>query len=131
MENPHVSCFAPLLQKLSTLWQPRQKTAVAHQFCVDHYYACVDITWAYLSSVCYDTYECVKVRAGYWRAGTPHVSFLLPLLCLLLLLPYHVVRITPCLKLPSSLLCGGDGTTATAQQDFYACVDIMYKYVRM
>ena len=46
----------------------------------------------------------------------------------LLLLPYHVVCITPCLKLSSSLLCDSHGTTAVAQ---YVCVDHSYAFVGM
>ena len=52
-----------------------------------------------------------------------HPTFFQPFLfsfvysaCCLLLLPYHLVCITPYLNLSSSLLCGSHGTTAVAQQ---------------
>ena len=48
-----------------------------------------------------------------------HFRFCFFLLCLLLL-PYHVLCITPSLKLSSSLLCGNHGTTAAAHK---VCVD--------
>ena len=58
-------------------------TAVAHQVCVDHYDACVDITYVCLSCVCHNTYElcvssyvCVWVRAGLYTCVLlkPHIS---------------------------------------------------------
>ena len=61
----------------------------------------------------------------------PHFSsFYLWLLCLLLLLPYHVVCTTPFLKLSSFVLCGSHGTTAVAQQfcvnQFYVFIDSIF-----
>ena len=63
-------------------------------------------------------------------AGTLRFNFLFYFIrsarCLLLLLPYRVVCITPYLKLSSSLLCGSHGTTAVAKQ---VCVDYFYARV--
>ena len=88
-------------------------TAVAHQVCVHHFYACVNIAYACAMTrarVC----RCVRVCAFVcWKPTFQLFAFLL---CLL---PYHV-RITPSLKLPSSRLCDSHGTTAVAQKD---CVD--------
>ena len=59
---------------------------------------------------------CVCVRAGLCICVLePHISAFVFLLCLLLLLLYHVC-ITPSLKLASSLLCGSHGTTAVAHE---------------
>ena len=62
------------------------------------------------------------MRAGLCiRVLEPHIYVFVFLLCLLLLvLPYHVVCITPSLKLSSSRLWGRHGTAAVALQ---VCVD--------
>ena len=54
--------------------------------------------------------ELVRAR----EVPTPHIGVCLFSLLCLLLLPYLVVCITPCLTLSSSLLCGSHGTTAVA-----------------
>ena len=80
-----------------------------------------------VSSVC----DMIRVRVSRYVRGLciavlePHISALcilflcLLLLLLLLLLTYHVC-ITPSFKLSGSLLRGGHGTTAVAEQ---VCVD--------
>ena len=45
--------------KSSLLCGSHGTRAVAHQACVGHYYACVDIAYACLCCVCYDTCACV------------------------------------------------------------------------
>ena len=71
-----------------------------------------------LSTLLHSLYN--EVCAGLWVylcGGTPHFSFLLHFVCsvclLLLLLPYHV-HFSPCLDLPSSLLCCTHCTTTAA-----------------
>ena len=89
--------------------------AFAHQVCVDHYHVCVDIS--YSCRLCAKVCACVCACGSvYGCAGTPHFSFLLFLLCLLLLLLPYRVSITPFRKLSIALLCGTHGTTAVAQQ---------------
>ena len=62
-----------------------------------------------LCCVCYGTCACVQVRAGLCICVLePHIS---ASFCLLLLLTYHAVCITPSLTLSSSRLCGRHGTT--------------------
>ena len=46
MENPHVSCLLHSCTS-SLLCSSHGTTAVAHQVCVDHYYACADIAYAF------------------------------------------------------------------------------------
>ena len=68
---------AVLLHCCSSLLRGSHDTrAAAHQVCMDHYYACVDI--AYRCLLCaMITRACVQVCAGLCRcAGTPHSSFL-------------------------------------------------------
>ena len=69
-------------------------------------------------------------------AGTPRFLqfiYLFILLCFIVAAAESCVGIPPCLKLPSSLLCGRHNTTAVAQQvcadHSYACVGIAYAYV--
>ena len=82
------------------------------------------------------------MRAGlaYLCAGTPRFSFsffLFFLLCLLLLLPYQVVCVTPSLRRSSSLFCGRHGTTAVTRQvcfDHYSlcvCAVCIMMHVRV
>ena len=111
--------------------------AVPHQVCVDPYNVCGHCIC--VSVVCYDTRACVQVREGLCSGVLePHVPsyflFFVCSLCLLLLLPYHAVCITPSLKLSSSLLRGSHGTIRTASLcglllTYYACVDIAYACV--
>ena len=82
MEIPHVSCFALLLLKLSTWWQPRYKKSSRTSslcgpiLCVRGHCICVSV-------VCYDTRACVVAfGSASWCVGTPHFSllFVFPLL---------------------------------------------------
>ena len=102
------------------------------------YYACVDIAYACLCCVCYDTCACAWVRAGLCVGvldSTFSFWFFLPCVdycLLLLLLLLYQVYITRFLKLSSSPLCGGHGTTAVARQvfaDHYAFAGIAYACV--
>ena len=107
MENLHISCFAPLLSKLSTLLAVTVQEQSHIKF--------VWTTTPCLLCVYYGT--CVLVHAGLC-IGVLEPTFQLlvfVLLCLLLPLPYHVIGITPFPELSSSLLGGSHGTRAVAQ----------------
>ena len=98
-------------------------TAVAPQVCVGHYLLCV---CAMCAMVRVRACRFVQVCAFVCLVLEPHIYFSFLIFRLLLLLPYHAVCISPCLKLSRSLLCGSHGTTAAAQQ---VCVDHLYAYV--
>ena len=132
----HMSAVLLHCRKSSLLGGSHGTRAVAHQVCVDNYYACVDIAYACLLCamtrvrVC----RCVQVCVLVCWNPTFQLCFFALSACLLLLLPYHV-SIRPSLKLSTSLLCGCRGTTAVAQQKvvwtatYCACVEIAYASV--
>ena len=77
--------------------------------------------------------RCVRVCVLVCWNPACHL-FVFVLLCLLVLLPYHVVCITPSLKLASSLLGGSHGTTAAAQQfcvDHYLAMRVLTQHMHV
>ena len=60
--NPTCQLLCCTAVKASLLCGSHSTTAIAHQVCVDHYYACVDIAYACLFCVCYDT--CTSLLCG-------------------------------------------------------------------
>ena len=108
-----VSCLfrtVPQALKLSTWWQPRYNRSRTAILCGPLLCVCCVF---YDTCACVYDLRCVQVCAFVcWK---PTFQLFFCLLCLLLLLPYHVVCITPCLKLPSSLLCGSHCTTAVSK----------------
>ena len=79
MENPYVRCFATLLQKFSTWWQPRYKSSRASSLCGLLLRVCGH--WKCVFVVCYDTCACVWVRTGPTNIGDRRLSpcYLIPL----------------------------------------------------
>ena len=94
----------------------------------------LDIVYACVYCVFDDTCACVQGVCGMCTLVCWNPTFQRFLFALLTAAAaYHVVCITPCLKLSSSLLCGSHGATPVAQhvcvEHFYARVEIAYACV--
>ena len=121
-------------------WGSHSTPAVSHQVCVDHYSACVDIAYACLCCVCamicvrvcrcVQVCRCVLDPQRYFIPGI-YVYILEYIFCSdLLLLPYHVVCITPCLSNSTMWQPRYNGSrTASLCGPLLACVDIAYACV--
>ena len=121
METPHASCFAPLLHKLSTWWQPRYKSSRPSNLCGPQLrYAYVDIAYScLLCAVILRVRVCRRVRVCVsvcWNAGTPHFCFLFfcsTCCCCCCCCCRRIMSVSH--RPSSSLLCGSHGTTVTQQ----------------